>query len=79
MTQGCAGADLCQLPRASCSPPLPPPRSGTSHQQLDISQGCSLYHRNWQTLYKTEIVTDVENKLMDTKGKSGGDKLGVWD
>ena len=29
--------------------------------------------------YKTEIVTDVENKLMVTGGKGGRDKFGDWD
>ena len=34
-----------------------------------------------ELIYKTERVTDVENKLMVTKIKSGGGgyKLGDWD
>ena len=33
-----------------------------------------------ELIYKTEIVTDVENKVMVTKGKVvGSDKLGDWD
>ena len=32
-----------------------------------------------ELIYKTEIVTDVENKLMVTGGKGRGDKLGDWD
>ena len=33
-----------------------------------------------ELIYKTEIVTDVENKHMITKRDSGeGDKLGDWD
>ena len=35
-----------------------------------------------ELIYKTETdSTDIENKLMVTKGESGGgrDKLGVWD
>ena len=33
-----------------------------------------------ELIYKTEIrVTDVENKLMVTKGGKKGDKLGDWD
>ena len=37
-----------------------------------------------EQIYKTEIVTDVENKLMVTRGERGGvgegrDKLGDWD
>ena len=30
--------------------------------------------------YETETLTDIEDKLMVTKGERGeGDKLGVWD
>ena len=33
-----------------------------------------------EPIYKTERVTDVENKFMVTKGKRGRrDKLGDWD
>ena len=34
-----------------------------------------------EPIYKTNRVTDVENKLMATKGERGGgrDKLGNWD
>ena len=35
-----------------------------------------------QTIYKTEIGSDVVNKLIFTSGDIGGwgrDKLGVWD
>ena len=32
-----------------------------------------------ELIYKTETVTDVENKLMVTRGDGGGNKLGDWD
>ena len=32
-----------------------------------------------EAIYKTEIESQIENKLMVTKGKGGGDKLGDWD
>ena len=36
-----------------------------------------------ELIYETERLTDIENKLMVTKGGSGrrgrGDKLGIWD
>ena len=34
-----------------------------------------------ELMYETEIDTDIENKLMVTKGeeKQGRDKLGAWD
>ena len=30
-----------------------------------------------ELIYKTERLTDIENKFMVTKGKGGRDKLGV--
>ena len=30
-------------------------------------------------LCETERLTDIENKLMVSKGDVAGDKLGVWD
>lgn len=33
-----------------------------------------------ELIYETETLTDIEDKLMATKGERGdGDKLGVWD
>ena len=33
-----------------------------------------------ELIYKTETDSDIENKLMVTKGeKSGGGKLGIWE
>ena len=34
-----------------------------------------------ELIYKTEVDSDLENKLMVTKGETwwGRDKLGVWD
>ena len=32
-----------------------------------------------ELIYKTEIVTDVENNLMVTRRKRGKDILGDWD
>ena len=34
-----------------------------------------------ELIYKTNIFRDIEDKLMVTKGESGGgrDRLGVWD
>ena len=33
-----------------------------------------------ELIYKTKIDSDIENKLMVTRGESRGrDKLGVWD
>ena len=34
-----------------------------------------------KSIYKTETISDMENKLMFAKGKrkGGRDKLGVWD
>ena len=33
-----------------------------------------------EVIYKTETDSDIENKLMVTKGERGGEgKLGVWD
>ena len=39
----------------------------------------SLKNGTNEPIYKSEIVTDVENKLMVTKEKGGKDKLGDWD
>ena len=39
----------------------------------------SLKNGTNEPIYKSEIVTDVENKLMVTKEKGGKDKLGGWD
>ena len=33
----------------------------------------------WTYLQKRSRLTDIENKLMVTKGEGGRDKLGVWD
>ena len=33
----------------------------------------------WTHLQNRNILTDIENKLMVTKGERGRDKLGVWD
>ena len=33
-----------------------------------------------ESIYKTERLTDIENKLVVTKGeRERGDKLGLWD
>ena len=32
-----------------------------------------------ELLYKTNTLTDIENKLIVTKGAGGWDKLGIWD
>ena len=41
----------------------------------------NLKHDTNELIYKTETDSDIENKLMVTKGERrvGRDKLGVWD
>ena len=46
--------------------------------RLVISKEELLTH---ECIYKTDRLTDIENKLMVTKGEGGRgvDKLGIWD
>ena len=45
----------------------------------DVAYMWNLKNKN-ELIYKTKIDSDIENKLMVTRGESRGrDKLGVWD
>ena len=56
-------------------------KSERERQIYDIAYVWNLKNGTNELIYKTERVTDVENKLMVTKGESrwGRDKLSVWD
>ena len=54
-------------------------KSGRESQILyDITYVWNIKNNTNGSMYKTEVESQTENKLMVTEGERGGGKLGVW-